>query len=77
MLPMSSSIRKLGIDQLGVEERLALIGEIWDSVAKDPATVPVPAAHREEINQRIEAFKADSHRGRPADESIADLKRRL
>jgi len=39
--------------------------------------VPVPAAHREEINQRIEAFKADGHRGRPADESIADLKRRL
>lgn len=77
MQPMSSNLKKLGIDGMGVEERLELIGEIWDSIANDPATLPVSDAHLAEIQRRLDAFAADGDPGRPAKEVIADIKRRL
>ena len=77
MFPMPSNLKRLGIDSLGVAERLALIGEIWDSVAGDPANVPVPEAHRVELQRRLEDFAADGDRGRPADEVIDEIKRLL
>ena len=77
MLPMSSNLKKLGIDSMGVEERLELIGEIWDSIAQDPATVPVSGDHLAEIQRRLDAIAADGDLGRPAKEVIADIKRRL
>lgn len=77
MLAMGSSIKDLGIDQLGVAERLRLIGEIWDSIAADGDAVPVSDAHRLEIQRRVATFAADGNRGRPAEEVIADIKHRL
>ncbi len=32
---MNASVKSLGIDRLPVEERLALVEEIWDSIAAD------------------------------------------
>jgi putative addiction module component (TIGR02574 family) len=43
----------LGIDQFSAEHRLALIGEIWDSLSLD--ALPIPDAHRELLDQRIAA----------------------
>ena len=77
MQPMSSNLKKLGIDSMGVEERLELIGEIWDSIANDPVTLPVSDAHLAEIQRRLDAIAADGDLGRPAKEVIADIKRRL
>jgi putative addiction module component (TIGR02574 family) len=74
---MSSTLKRLGIDGLGVPERLELIGEIWDSIVSDPSSVPVPDAHRAEIQCRLDEFARDGDRGRPADEVIGDIKRRL
>ena len=28
---MNATVKSLGIDQLGLENRLALVGEIWDT----------------------------------------------
>jgi putative addiction module component (TIGR02574 family) len=36
---VTGSIKKLGIDRLNVEQRLALIEEIWESIEADDATV--------------------------------------
>lgn len=72
-----SSFKNLGIEKLGVAERLDLIGEIWDSLVADPSAVPVPAWHRAEIERELKALAADGNPGRPADEVIADIKRRL
>jgi putative addiction module component (TIGR02574 family) len=39
--------------RLPVEERLSLLEQVWDSVAADPAKVPVPAWHIEELDRRL------------------------
>ena len=51
---MSVSIKSLGIDRLGVQERLDLVEEIWDSIAADSRDVPLTSAQRTELDRRIE-----------------------
>ena len=46
---MSVSAKSLGIDRLGIEERLALVEELWDSIAADSAAIPLTGAQRAEI----------------------------
>jgi putative addiction module component (TIGR02574 family) len=56
---MNASIKSLGIDRLPIEERLALVEEIWDSIATDSAAVPLTEAQRAELQKRIE--EDDAH----------------
>ena len=56
---MSVSIKSLGIDRLGVEDRLALVEQIWDSLAADSAAVPVTDAQRAELDRRIADHEAN------------------
>jgi len=50
---MSVTIKSLGIDRLGIEERLALVEELWDSIAADSADVPLTDTQRAELDRRI------------------------
>lgn len=56
---MNASIKSLGIDRLGIEERLTLVEEIWDSIAADSGSVPLTDAQRTELQKRIE--EDDAH----------------
>lgn len=56
---MSASLKALGIDRLGVEERLALVGEIWDSIAADSASVPLTPEQAQELDRRLAAHEAN------------------
>lgn len=56
---MNASIKSLGIDRLPVEEKLALVEEIWDSIASDSAAIPLTDAQRTELQRRIE--EDDAH----------------
>lgn len=56
---MNASIKSLGIHRLPLEERLALVEEIWDSIAADSAAVPLTEAQRAELQKRIE--EDDTH----------------
>ena len=58
---------------LPVEDRLALASAIWDSLAAEPETVPVPAWHRQIVEQRLAEDDADPSAG----ESFAALRRRI
>ena len=60
---MSQTIKTLGIDQLGLHERLQLVEDIWDSIAEDVESMPIPDWHREELDRRIAAHEADPHAG--------------
>jgi putative addiction module component (TIGR02574 family) len=51
---MNASIKSLGIDRLPIDERLALVEDLWDSIAADSAAVPLTDAQRVELQQRIE-----------------------
>jgi putative addiction module component (TIGR02574 family) len=56
---LNASIKSLGIDRLSIEERLALVEEIWDSIAADSAAVSLTEAQRAELQKRIE--EDDAH----------------
>ncbi len=64
---MSSTLKDLGIDRLSSEERLILIGEIWESLTPIDQ-LEIPASHREELDRRLAAADADPAAGAPWDE---------
>jgi putative addiction module component (TIGR02574 family) len=62
------------IARLLPEERLALIGDLWDSL--DPAQVPVTPSQQAELLRRFGSFDADRAGGKTWDELKAELARR-
>jgi putative addiction module component (TIGR02574 family) len=51
-------MKSLGIDQLGVDERLDLVEEIWDSIAADGESIPLTDAQRTELERRYHDIEA-------------------
>ena len=62
---MVASLEQFGIDRLAVEDRLELIGLIWDSVAAEQVPTPIPEWHRRELSRRIAAADANPEAGIP------------
>jgi putative addiction module component (TIGR02574 family) len=42
------------INQLPVDERIRLVGDVWDQIAAKPDAVPVPESHRRELDHRLD-----------------------
>ena len=61
---MNMTLEALGIDRLSVEDRLALIGQIWDSIDASGET-PLPEWHRRELERRRAAAEAQPEAGIP------------
>jgi putative addiction module component (TIGR02574 family) len=61
---------------LSPAEQIRLVEEIWDRIAAEPAQVPVPPAHRAELDRRIDALAARPEAGRPWSEVRDELLRR-
>ncbi|MDH4173395.1 MAG: addiction module protein [Betaproteobacteria bacterium] len=53
---MSASLKTLGIERLSVEERIALVEEIWDSIAE---ATPLTPAQRRELDRRLQDHEAN------------------
>ena len=49
---MAVSMKDLGIDRLSAEERLALMHDIWESLASD-AEMPVSEAQKQVLDRRL------------------------
>ncbi len=62
---MSDSISITEILKLPVEERLRLIGEIWDSIEAVPEAVVLTEAQRRELESRLEAHRSNPTEGSP------------
>lgn len=56
---MAISLKSLGIERLGVEERLALVEELWDSIATDSAALSLTEAQQAELDRRIAEHEAN------------------
>lgn len=50
---------------LTVQQRIELIGELWDGIADSLEALPVPEWHREELDRRLAAADADPDGGVP------------
>jgi putative addiction module component (TIGR02574 family) len=45
--------------RLTVAEKILLLEDLWDSIAADEASVPVPPSHREELDRRLAQYEKD------------------
>ena len=68
---MPVTIEALGIDRLGVRDRLDLIEQIWDSLPEHVNPDEIPAWHLAELAQRREAAAASPSAGKPWREVLA------
>ena len=50
---MAVSASSLGIDKLDVDERLALIEEIWAGICAEAGSLPLTPAQRDELDRRV------------------------
>ena len=69
---MKSDLRKLPLD-----ERIRLVEDLWDSIAADQNALPLTAEQRAELDRRLDAYEADGDPGRPAEEVIAEIRKKL
>ncbi len=68
---MDSSLKNLP-----VRERIRL-EDLWDSIASDQSALSLCSAQKAELNKRLEAYEATKDPGRPADEVISEIRRKL
>ena len=40
------------IKALSREEKILLVEDLWDEIARDPADVPIPQTHKDELDRR-------------------------
>lgn len=66
-------IANLDITRLSPQERLALIGELWDSLA--PEDVRLTPAQDAELARRMATFEADAKTAKPWSEIEVELDR--
>lgn len=64
-------------DQLSIDERIQLAGDLWDSVACDQAALPLTDAQRAELDRRLEAFEQDPGRRRLLEDAVREIRGRL
>lgn len=69
---MNSKLRKLPVD-----ERIRLVEDLWDSIAADQSALPLTSQQQAELDRRLEAFDHDGDAGRPVEEVVADIRKRL
>jgi putative addiction module component (TIGR02574 family) len=55
---MTESPYPFDFSKLGVAERLALVDDLWDSVAADADAARLPAAQSKELSCRLDALEA-------------------
>lgn len=59
---MNATVKSLGIDRLGLDERLKLVEEIWDLIGAKDEAIPLTNEQRIELERRMAEDDA-----RPAD----------
>jgi len=47
------------IARLTVAEKILLLEDLWDSIAAEESSVPVPQSHREELDRRLAEYEKD------------------
>jgi putative addiction module component (TIGR02574 family) len=59
---------------LTAEEKLELIGALWDSMAEHPESIPVPQWQLDELERRIEEQKKNPQPGQTWDEVKREIR---
>lgn len=60
-----------------MDERIRLVEDLWDSIASEQNAILLTSEQKAELDRRLDAYEADGNAGRPADEVISDIRKRL
>jgi putative addiction module component (TIGR02574 family) len=63
--------------QLSVTERLRIATTIWDSIAAEPAALPLTEEQRKEILRRSEAHRNNPEEAIPLEDAVERIRRSL
>lgn len=61
------------LETLGVSERLQLVQDLWDSIARSSAELPVPQWQQDELSRRKQRFLLHPEAARSWDEVKQDI----
>lgn len=70
------SIPALDLNNLSPEEKLRLLEEVWDSLAADPAQVPLADWQRRELDRRLDDLERDGATGIPWERVLSEIEGR-
>lgn len=70
---MTQLLDKLNIRDLSIEERIQLVGEIWDSIAEEE-TPGLTEYENEVLDERMQTFDAVAERGMSWEEIVERVK---
>lgn len=66
---------------LSVEDRLQLVGDIWDSIAEDanahPDVLPLSQEQKAELDRRVADYREDPSGAVPMDDALNKIRARL
>ena len=62
-----------GFRDLPKAEQIRYLQSLWDRIAEKPCEVPFPESHLQLAEQRIEDYRRDPQRVRPAHEVLEGL----
>lgn len=60
----------IDVDRLSTDERLDLIGQLWDSLGAAASSFPLPPAQREELDQRLDDLEREGPTGVAWDDAV-------
>ena len=66
-----------GFDDLSAEEKLDYVQSLWDRIVTGPEQLPVPDWHRQIVEERLAAHRADPTVARPGEEVRQEINERL
>ncbi len=55
----------LDIERLSTDERFELMEQLWESLRKEPSSVSLTDAQREELDRRLDDLESDIKEGAP------------
>jgi putative addiction module component (TIGR02574 family) len=62
---MTSTLAALGIDQMTVDEQIALAEAIWDNIAATSDKIALTESQKQELERRLAAHQADPSKVTP------------
>lgn len=74
---MGALLKSLGIDRLSVAERLALVEDLWDSIAEESAAASLTDAQRAALDRRLAEYAANPDDVVPWEDVKATITARL
>lgn len=70
-------VMNANLSKLSLDERIRLVEDLWDSIASDLNTLPLTPEQQAELDRRLDAYEADGKPGRPAEDVIEEIRKRL